>query len=694
MNTVLCLAFGIGLFSPRIQTVSETIEQISVRSQKQIKVSAELAKLRIYVDFKDRSPDQSLRILAGAISASVKSTADGLFLSRSLDDHLGMTEHVGKVRETWIDARIKSIEEFRVQRLHGDNVLEAFKKATDGATNDPNSETPILRDANGGTHSTVEFLPAEKLLIDLVNRIGVRTMARLPTFRTSVFEDAPHGSAKSLPSHGDLDAVYRNSVGRQLPRRNEILDIIPEDRGERLPYILNNKVASKLRLEQFCDGTTISIKLEGFDAAGQRVLSAFMGCGANRSLVAPSAHAIRASEIHGSDWIDLSKDAQNALTWPRENRSQVPEWFIHPEKVEPLNFHVREAIEGLRKTESDSAPFVFIVSDSLWTTLKGCVRDGRMNVAGIISTIQDWSPYERIETANGVVWRPIDLSLAESFVADRAELGKYSREVIRQRRIDMRTASKMVSRAARNAYALPGEWNHLAQVLFPEVRSPGTTLEFGQLIGAIDDSHWAQLQQGKSFTVAELGIDPFVRKVLEDDPNSKTISDFTHPDIMDYPNETLSGQSLGKLTVRGFASSISPWRQWSDEGPEPDGWSFGETLETALAAIPFQVFSGTNPTKQLRTQADFERMLEKRRFRRGQAESNGIIIDLPNGFYIKGSGRAYVEAEPDSFKFANLSVPVRNEIWKLVSERSSKEATDAFRRRLTEPARPSKVIKP
>ncbi len=106
----------------------------------------------------------------------------------------------------------------------------------------------------------------------------------------------------------------------------------------------------------------------------------------------------------------------------------VPEWFSQPDKAEPLNQFVAEAIEALVARESEK-PCVVVAPDSLLTTVPDYVVNGEVNMDALVRSMTERLGFEHVESGGWSVWRPRDLQWSEACQGNRKVLTQFISEV-------------------------------------------------------------------------------------------------------------------------------------------------------------------------------------------------------------------------------------------------------------------------
>ena len=684
-----------------IQTVEEISSQLSAEMGSKVNVDPKLRNVRVYFVRRDVGSVEALEILGKCVVATIFRGNSGYEIMRTPDDNKKIQDHVRSIRSEWIRRQISSIQKYQA------NVFRNGIDTSLVANELRNSASAAIDAMNGKSIDTrtsfaSQLLPGQDLIIGLVERIGVEKFAALPTAKKAVFEDNPSGGATALPPHHDLDEIYSAhlSTFRKKPldqsARQAITNLFEDE--EFLPLVSNRGVSSKLRLSVSTESTTVRIRLDGFTSKGIRTFTSALACGAQLRQFTPAAYVLMNSKVPSRHLAELSNSSLSALRWLKSPQFSVPEWLITPQKDEPLNLFVRDAITGLAAKQMTSRPFAFMVSDSLFQNVQGCVIDGKIDIDAFQKTISDWDPFEAIDDKQCQIWRPIDVEGVESRNADRSALGRYAVQATRAKRLDYRMNGELYAKASRNPHGLPIVWHDLfARVLHSsQVHEP--RISISALIGAMSPTQWRELIAGKSFTAQQLRVSEEVRHVLFDDTVSKTESEFPHSELESYPNEVMQNLDYADLRISVSPEIVNFVRRWNANEKEDtnDWYAPGTRIADLVLSTPYSIYSLRSSDRPSMERSDFEALQSRVIYRTGKADALKLYIILPDGFRVSTTLLGDIIAAERITQYSDLSEEQRLAIWQKASEISA-QSVNAIRKlmqdkRQTPP--PKKVIDP
>jgi hypothetical protein len=417
---VLLLATG------HVVTASQAVTDLARELHEPVKISWALKDDLVFIEPAQALPKALITSLATALHASVRRAESGLVIERTPNDLKEIEQGRITERTHWLTERLDSVQRYRA--THNVQSSEDYMAALRSRGQDWMQFAGRHID-HPNPFYIGELLPSETVLEGIMERIGLEKLAALPSGEVQVFEDQPQGETESLPEHQDLIDTYINSMTSFTNAKPLSTDrFYARQLGSKDVFDGWDKAAltSKLRLEERSTRSEIYLILEGFDSHGNRSLLADFLAGP-AGIKGDSFQTMRAEEKKSdAAWIDLSPEGRAAIQ-PLQPGSALPAWFIHPDKQEPMDLFVREALQSLASEHPDNA-FVVDVSDDLWLAMKLASKDGRINVGALKDQIRERVPYDEVTESGSTVWRLRDPVLDEAARADRKVLARFGQE--------------------------------------------------------------------------------------------------------------------------------------------------------------------------------------------------------------------------------------------------------------------------
>ena len=645
----------------------DLVASLAREAKAEVEVPKILAEHRIFLDRRGVSPLVALRCVARTTGASLFPTSKGYRLERTDADLRAIREHRMRLRVRWFEERLASVVAFRRANLASAKREDAFLKALrrDVATFEAIGKglSPSFPANDAAT-----LLPSQILLEGLVRRLGVATLAAIPSDRTVVFEDAPVPGARHLPPHEDLTRTYLADTRTLLA--GPLVQSIQEDeelapsafRFARIPD--ETRGTSRLRLRCYANENAVWMTLEAFDSAGKQVDRAFLMASPSGTRLPSSAFMWKANRNAEARWLDLSPAARTALEVTNAPLATLPAWFLDPVENEPLDLFVNEAVAGFLADER-GACVAMDVPDDLWVDVKGCVVKGRLSLDALRADLAEWSPYERVADADGVAWRLIDPESAEAHRADRAVLRRFARAVVPGRTPEFRATCHLFHDASREEAQLPDTWVAVARRTVTPTPVGALPSRTYALLGAIPDAAWADLMAGSVLSAEQLGIAADLRRFFEPEPGPLVMGDGTRSvsDLDRYPLELFSDGNVGTSSFAVTSGPEPVIRIWSPTKPEPDYWTSPDALAGSFRLPPFLFrFQGGQWVCRI-SREKYEQGLDGLAFRRGSRQATRFRIGLPKGVSIPIELPGTVIPEPAALRYHDLPQEVRDANW-------------------------------
>ena len=640
--------------------VSQELAALSVTLGKPVTSSKELGPLCLFIEPGSASPADQLSLVAACLGASIHTSDQGLELVRTKQDRVSAEVDRTKLRQSWLEASIKEVEEYRNRHTGGGNPLQELRREMDATDTAMSHVTPKTT----GLPHPAQLLPAQGLLLETLKRIGLDRIAGLSTGEAMVFEDQPVADAEPLPECGDLKSLYEK----------QMLDFGEIDGASREKYQLQrtgvlrymteagNYEVAKLRVKCQAYTANINVVLEGFDRSGTRTAhAAFMA-----SPLGSNGHFFPAGGPRRPDVVkrpsDLLPEELKAAEFPRVKAGlPLPAWIIDPVKNEPLEPAARAAIQGVAD-ETPGAPFAALVSEDLFLIARGARVRNSIDMDKLESDLDSDAPYQKLETKAGVAWRPIDLDYICACTADRKALKTFTGRFQKEGHTEIRPVTQMYSQACDLTSPLADYFRTAPQLNTGElpVMDGDSTGDLLRALGDISDEDWARLCSGQTLTCGNLGITDAVQLFFRrEDPSAKGegLTDLTR-----HATELLSRTVPAEMPV-SFSLSNPPMVEATLNNGSPERY----WVPVLSLASDFPVKDGyvaINDGKPIIMidQATFEQSISGS-FRLGARSELRVRFGLGGGHWVEATLQGAINPTSQPIAYADLGDEIRAEIF-------------------------------
>jgi|GEM_PF-2311357 len=682
--TVLLASLVVSSGSPEVLSAGQEAANLAAELSRTVTVSKELSGRLVFVERHDCSALTAIKGLADCLHASLVNTAQGSVIQRTKEDERQIRAALVATRSDWLRRSLFEIDKYR--KAHLDPSAPVNSVAGEVDRQDAIShELEQERVPKTAEFTVRELMPAEGLLVGLLGRIGVAKLAESSLQERTVFEDRPITGAEALPEHVGLSDEYSSEIEAfnvaNLPTSAIRRDGFWKNEMDRFAagWGSKPKVVSRLRLEEVCVGNQIDLLLQGYDASGSEVLRAEVLSGPTKMLSTPDMLIKQAANDKTDQvWCQLPGEGAAAAKWVSDpGKQKFPEWFVHPDKMEPMNLFVAPALKAL--AEADSTKCVAIeVTDSFWPLTQQCVRNGAVSMKALKETISQWTPFERVEKGDEVLWRPEDPRLAESRQADRKELARFAQQAQQEGHASLRATARLYHDGSVEAGGLTNIWEFDARVALNQWSTEGKNLtsRMYKLIGDIADSEWRSLTSGQTLTSGELGTTADLTRLVEDDDSISAEADGPIPDIYKHYRELFPNGVSDQTPISVRALQVPVMQSWPID-PSFDMWgpmvsSSGEPMIHGFLGI--RLVNGTFAPRQSRD--EFEAGFQNRMFRLGQTDGQCISIGLPLGIWVRAESHGFVTSHTDPMRYSDLPQSYRDFCWQTAYSATEAKAAE------------------
>jgi len=671
----------------KVTTANEAFLSLSSEIGKQITVSRDLGRRFVCIERNGKPASVAMSALASCLHASIVEDGAGLEIVRTKADIQSTKDHIVAERTKWLESAFSRIEQER-KRVRGsglpgnatDSVLSEFLRqerlrSDSFANQTPPPDLTPLRD----------LLPSAGLLLDIAKRLGGKRIAEESLQETTVFEDQPVLSNEALPTHSDLDTRYETAmssfVATNLPPQATTPSSIWN--AEMAPYTLGwgkgLKEIKRLRLAELCPGTEITLMLTGYDVDGNLVVYTDFHAGPTDLVKTRSIVNERGGQPReNTDWYALTSDGLAAASFASQSTAQdFPDWFLNPDKIEPLNLFVPTALEALASENLDQC-VAFEVTDSFWTLVQRCIRTDRISLTTLKQTMQRSVPFEKQRTSDFVSWRPVDPFSAEALQADRHELAQFAKDAWKQRNVGLRSVGRLYRYGSQRPGLLTNTWEFDARSGLNEWSTPGKNLtdRTYRLIGAISDVDWKELMAGSAISAEKLNVVEELKDVVSQEfgliPEGRSM----FPDIYRHPAELYQEAQLSKTLISLQSLGSALIQDW----PVPDGyvlWAPVVPSDGTPALFNHLGISFKNGTPEVASSRDqYEASLSTRKFRTGHADDMKVMVGLPRNLWFEILSKGGGVADTDPMSYSDLPKELRDLIWQSLYEDALERIND------------------
>ena len=339
-----------------IRSAGEVVRELAESTHQPVEIANSLRRHLILFDRGGSTPEQALAALARSLAASLQLGPKGYGIERTTKDEAALVSKTAADRLKWLTASLDENERFRKERRTGKGLQDSLEREIERADigSDAGSKLSLL-------------LPAPTFLEKLVRRIGLPKIAALRAGSVTVFEDSKLPSSLPLPQWRDLANDYRDQQrGLDGDRLREAWSRQIEDPRVTNPLSVvadSEPSFDRLRVEVRALPSGVGVQLEAYDGRGRRTLSSYLNASEEGRFVQPAEMLKAEREAKGKIEVALSVESNRAFHFlDGEPVEPWPNWFLAPDRSEPLDALVQEAL--LQAFELLAAQFD--LSSRLW----------------------------------------------------------------------------------------------------------------------------------------------------------------------------------------------------------------------------------------------------------------------------------------------------------------------------------------
>ncbi len=671
---------------------------LSVGRVRPVVVDKRIRQDLVYISPNGASIETQISALTCALDASQLETESGTMIIRTKADQLRIRQRRSDARLAWIEKYLKDVNTYRKRALTGRSIGEAL-------VNSVGERTRLISAIQAGKASPESLgllysgliQQSEPFAEKLIRRIGLRKIADLPIdSAATVWEDQPAYKTKPLPDHQDLDSEYLDQRAKlSLPT------LTSEQRQQFVsagisPEMLSSNALepiAKTRLSVFSFVSSISINVESFDRNGQRLFDI-------RLSPCPSGEVFSDKAISASHPAYRSKlsspirsESLAAAAYPRNTSDLAPDWLLHPDRSEPLNLFVRDAVEALARDQTTGC-FAIWVSDGLWNLVKPCIVGNSVNLDALRANLNSQEPYEIVTIPSGVAMRPVDAEVAEQCQVSRKVLANFAQEMHRQP--DVRLIAKLYRDIDSTQAWLAPQWVFGIQNTGERPLGFDAAKDFYRLVGSISDVNWSELIRRGRMTLGQLGItDAFYDYILSDG-FSGLQSTTPLPEVLKFAPDVTPAGVRDDSVIELKVTVKRQVKVYTIGTPLPKSWDDFRSLGEFLCE-PARIVKQEDGTYIYATpRDDVERRIDPKLFQLGTGTDFNITIYLDPRIEVTQSIHGGDAPEGIPFRFRDLSQAERDTAWINGQKEAIQQRIDNSAVNLHDPRRKTQIggIKP
>jgi hypothetical protein len=670
----------------QILDVATACAMVSHESGRRIQAQKGLAgKLLMIIRHPGCTPEELLKGIEEATEASCEPSASGEVLKRGPAELDKIRNHRTAVRLAWIDRQTKLITEYRKhQEAAGSSPAEELNAALHEA-DDIAVKISKRQTFSQGKTNFLQLLPSQELLLNVAQKVGWTKIASQKSGITRILETPKSALAdEDLPPMDDLLEQYKSKALRWENLNLDEQSLYAMAQMGASPAMLGlgtRNTIARLRLQVSAATQGIFLTLEGFNSIGTRVLLATFHAGPADELRHPVMVMKEAERDPRSVWLPLSEGAKAALKFvSNSNPRSAPNWFSNPDKLDPLSVFSQEALLRL-EDDSTSHCTVLTLSDSLWNDSSFSMANGSLNLAAFKQFLQEWTPFEKVQSAGAVVYRPLDPEFVESQQANRRALKRFVSDYAVSSESQLRQVAKFYAGAASpqstELSPLVTFWGGIT----PRVgsRFPAThdmPAGFLEIVGAIPDDQWQSLLNGTAVTADQLGVTDQLLRYLRQDPGltfSSPPSDLRRHALENFESDSI-GQALFTVTRR-----ITPVFCHLTNGViDHHGWQSEKAFFYADVLPREAITHNGKDFKLAWSQEDFNRFMAKNSYQFGEIDGLTIHLELVRGIFIEHHFSSSPTSISDVTAYDNLPDHLKKDLWDQMSATSLEEAAFSY----------------
>ncbi len=651
--------------SPRVLNACDQALVISSQGSKQVVVAEPLKYQLVFLDPKGSSENAQVAALATALNASAIELGNITSIVQTSNDLRRIRGAHSSTRAKWISNTLESIGAYRTKALAGRSVSESFVQDVERVANAQEEFRAGRLSADRlGNFGSIYLLPSEAFAERLLKRIGIDKIASQPTGSVSIWEDFPVAGTDPLPSHEDLDSGYFLERSRvKMPEFSvQFAGIVAAlGYGDELNSESSDSRLAKTRVRVAHTTNAVIISVEAFDDKGQRVLRVNFTSSPTGVVLSDKAILSRFVNRDVSDDAPLRQESAAAAAYERTGNAKLPQWLLQPDRYEPLDLFVRDAIVGLQRREPSKKCFAACVSDGLWRTALPCIDGTRINVAALKAELEAWLPYERVETASAVVFRPEDSEGDLMQRSSRKALAQFAKSMLRSP--DFRNVAALFHNSGPVQRSLDSTWIRLVQSPREVPLGIDASRQFFWLLGALSDDAWSSLVLRGSDTIGRLGIESSVSTYVRTDSSIQLVSRFPLPDVFKFAPENIPNGVTGECLIEVLSKPQRLVKIFTSGKQIPDGWDafrgFGALL--CPAELVRKKEDGSLFFTLSRTEA--EKRLENIQILLASRTSYEVRIHLTPDKIISQIVHGTIAPEEAAIRYMDLTAAQKDEAW-------------------------------
>lgn len=561
--------------SAHLVSVAAEARSLSAALRRQITVERSMTSLPILVLPRQGSPEQVLRLMASALGASVVPDGRDYSIRRTPADRRGTAERQIVRVKSWLAARWRQSDQTAAKlALVGGLEAQYVTSAAEYArVLEANRALPLFNYVEPTNNAC--FVPAGRLLRKIIDRMTPEELSSIPLNTPIFYSNHPNPVERLLPNTQELLATFaseQSKLATVLPSKGVVIPI-PEEprvlvqitrRTSHLEFILYVYDPAGQFVAQCGDMTRLSMLWAPPFVEG----SPFFGLKDSRwQDLADSSKLYVDTESFRHAGFKLDPAREAAEPWidvmhRKLHTKYMPPAFLHPERLEPNDYVVREGLLGIAKSYP-GRPFAAVVPDDLWPDSFGAVKDYRVNVDAFLHFL-DKDGAEVSQTNEGTIVRLSDPDSQGERIADRKTLGEAVRHFATSQSIGVREWCSALAALAPLGRASVGGW-FLGTVLESVPAFSGKTVydpTFARFLGTMTDGEWESLCRSGTTTLSSAeSIEAFLQ-VVSHEGAPVLGGNPSKPGALDRPIENLIAEGVDQAIVNAKVDRTTAVRVW------------------------------------------------------------------------------------------------------------------------------------
>jgi len=626
-------------------------------------VSKELRNQLVFLFPNGSETEVQLKGLACSLHASLIERPDGTWIERTKNDLEALHRNRANSREQWISKELEAVVAFRRKALSVSSLDAAFSTELEHKVKAQRDfDARKISAEQLGQFSSFNLLPSSRFAEQLLRRIGLHKLAALPSSHPVTFEDLPPPGIEPLPNHEDLlqSLLREQEAAPPLATSTEDQRYMATLGYARLGLDPFSDPPSKFRVRVRPNETDILFHIEGFSSSGHRVLEVNLTA-SERPFAWHESAIIARHPDESSTFTSIRSESLAALSFIRQREGAKPDWLLHPDKVEPLDLFVRDALTGLASKLSNRRCFACSVSDRLWREVPRLINKDKINIDILEEFFRIRLPYEQVAGSEFIALRPIDPEADEAARSDRNSLSEFVRAMTAQP--DWRLVSKLFAASSPTVGSLSSAWVLYSQNPHDRVLGFDISVELNRLLGAIPDEVWARFLQVGKMSAGQLRVVNELNEFIQADYGIHVTSDVALPDAFAFAPENLltAPNENSVIEIKAVNSRLRKFFEKTQRAP--DGWDPFNGFAQYICPADFVRKQEDGSYRVEITREEAEHRISEYLFQLGRSVDFVIRIPLSKRAGIEATIHGMALSDGQPFAYSELTEEDRSRAW-------------------------------